>query len=105
MKYTMRCGKNTITLDTVTGNITGRTYDMKEIIKSELSGKWDVENKMWHVDNLEQIIAESFVRFERVYFLQEVKENTDTAQRTYNKARDWDNAYNEGGEGYNPYRR
>ena len=57
MKYTMSRYKNTITLDTETGCITGNTYQMKDVIKEEFPGAaWNKDAKAWVVSNMAERI-------------------------------------------------
>ncbi|OUP45778.1 hypothetical protein [Pseudoflavonifractor sp. An187] len=72
MKYTMTCKKNTITIDTKTGDIYGDTYAMKEIIKSDLYATWDNVRKVWHSDNLDETINEFRQYLTRCYKLEVV---------------------------------
>lgn len=69
MKYTMTCKKNTITIDTKTGDIYGDTYAMKEIIKSDLYATWDNVRKVWRSDNLGETINEFRQYLTRCYKL------------------------------------
>ena len=52
MKYTMIRGRDEIILDTETGKITGSTYGMKDIIKSDLYASWNAAEKCWESDKL-----------------------------------------------------
>ena len=49
MKYMMKRNKDTITLDTETGKITGNTYGMKDVIKSDLYATWNAAEKCWRI--------------------------------------------------------
>lgn len=81
MMYTMKRGRDIIKLDTVTGNITGGTYGMRDVIKSEFDGaRWDASIKAWHVDNLSEIIDEYKDRLHRLYWLETVEEPKQTTK-------------------------
>lgn len=79
MKYTMTNKKSTITLDTVTGDISGDTYSMREIIKSDLYATWDKVRKVWHSDNLDDTIEKYRSYLTRCYKLEAVEEPTTEA--------------------------
>lgn len=80
MKYTMSRRNDTITLDTVTGNITGNTYGMKDVIKEEFSGAtWNKDAKAWHVENMAARIDEIREYLTRCYRLAEVKAAAPTS--------------------------
>lgn len=76
MKYTMKRNRDTITLDTETGNITGGTYGMRDIIKSEFTATWNKDGKCWHIDNLADEINSQIDRLKRLYWLAAVEEVT-----------------------------
>lgn len=85
MKYTMKRNKNTITLDTETGYITGNTYQMKDVIKEEFPGAaWNKDVKAWSYSDLEGRIDEFRSYLTRVYQLAEVE--TDEAPATVRDA-------------------
>ena len=44
------CGRETFTVDTNTGKVTGKTYNSKEFLKDNFAAKWDSESKTWTVD-------------------------------------------------------
>ena len=74
MKYTMERRNSTITLDTATGNITGDTYQMQDVIKEEFPGAtWNKAAKAWTVNNLAERIEEIRSYLTRCYRLSEVK--------------------------------
>lgn len=74
MKYTMNRNKNTITLDTETGCITGDTYQMKDVIKEEFPGAaWNKDAKAWVVSKMAERIEEYRSYLTRCYRLAEVK--------------------------------
>ena len=56
MKYTMSRRNDTITLDTETGNITGGTYSMKDVIKNDLYATWNPDLRVWHNDDLQSVL-------------------------------------------------
>ena len=80
MKYTMRRGSDTITLDTESGNITGGTYGMKEIIKDDLYATWNPDMRLWHSDKLADTIEKYNAYLSRVYSLRQVE--TETASNS-----------------------
>ena len=82
MKYTMSYNKSTITLDTVTGKITGDTYQMRTTIKGDFPGaKWNKEEKCWEYADIEGRINEYHDYFTRCYNLTaEVPEPTETTE-------------------------
>lgn len=43
-------GKETFKIDTVTGIVTGKTYNAKEFLKDNFDGEWDKENRQWTVN-------------------------------------------------------
>lgn len=69
MKYTMRRRNDTITLDTETGNITGGTYGMKDVIKNDLYATWNPDLRVWHNDDLQSVIDEYSEYLHRCYGL------------------------------------
>lgn len=70
MKYTLSYNKSTITLDTVTGKITGDTYQMRTTIKEDFPGaKWNKEEKCWEYADIEGRINEYRDYFTRCYKL------------------------------------
>lgn len=44
------CGKETFTVNTITGEITGKTYHSKEWIKRNFGAKWNNDCKCWMAD-------------------------------------------------------
>ena len=58
MKYTMSRGRDEIILNTETGKITGSTYGMKDVIKSDLYATWNSAEKCWESDKLAETIEE-----------------------------------------------
>jgi len=69
MKYTMSRRNDTITLDTETGNITGGTYGMKDIIKNDLYATWNPDLRVWHNDDLQSVIGKYSEYLRRCYGL------------------------------------
>ena len=49
MKFNV-IGNETFTVNTVTGEITGKTYNAKEWIKRNFNAKWDRDGKKWVAD-------------------------------------------------------
>lgn len=43
-------GRETFTVNTVTGEITGKTYNSKDWIKRNFDAKWNPEKKSWFAD-------------------------------------------------------
>lgn len=81
MRYEMNRGRSTIILDTQTGYITGDTYNMRDVIKSEFPAKWEAAAKAWHVADLEGEINCQIDRLRRVYRLCEVESPAATTVR------------------------
>lgn len=54
--YSLSYGGNTILLNLKTGDITGDTYQMRTIIKTELSAKWVPDMRVWHSDDLANVV-------------------------------------------------
>ena len=79
MKYTMNRRNDTITLDTENGNITGGTYGMKDVIKSDLDATWNPEMKLWNSDKLAETVEKYHDYLSRCYNLKPVKVETMTA--------------------------
>lgn len=75
MIYTMSSKRDTITLNTETGDITGGTYGMKEIIKSDLYATWDAGRRVWHSDKLAETIESYKDYLTRLYKLSAVETN------------------------------
>ncbi len=87
MKYTMKRNKDTIILNTETGNITGSTYNMKEIIKADLFATWNPAAKCWHSDKLAETIEEYKNYLTRCFDLKVYEEAaTDTSKPSYRTA-------------------
>ena len=42
--------KETFSVDSITGKVTGQTYAAKEFLKKNFNAKWDSEEKQWTVD-------------------------------------------------------
>lgn len=84
MKYTLSYNKSTIILDTVTGKITGDTYQMRTTIKEDFPGaKWNKEEKCWEYADIEGRINEYRDYFTRCYHLtSESSEPTETTETT-----------------------
>lgn len=74
MKYTMKLNKNTITLNTETGDITGDTYGMRQVIKDDLYATWNPVAKCWHSDQLAATIERYKAYLTRCYFLKLAEE-------------------------------
>lgn len=84
--YQMSRNGKTIILNTETGDITGDTYAMRDIIKSDLYATWNAAAKCWHNDSLKEIVAEYKSYLTRLYNLT-VAETSAPAQKTsYRKA-------------------
>lgn len=83
MTYTMTYRHNEITLNTETGDITGNTYQMKQIIKDDLYATWDAARRVWHSDNLAETIEKYRDYLTRLYKLEaeivEVAVEADTS--------------------------
>lgn len=79
MKYMMKRNKDTITLDTETGKITGNTYGMKDVIKSDLYATWNAAEKCWESDKLAETVEEYKSYLTRCYSLKEVEESAEAA--------------------------
>lgn len=43
-------GKETFTVDTASGIVTGKTYHAKEFLKDNFNAKWNNDSKQWTVD-------------------------------------------------------
>lgn len=67
--YTITLGNNTILLNLKTGYITGDTYQMRSIIKSDLSAKWSPDTKAWYNGSLGEVVEQCKERLIRVYNL------------------------------------
>lgn len=74
MKYTMSRRNDTITLDTETGNITGGTYEMKDVIKNDLYATWNPDLRVWHNDDLQSVIDKYGEYLHRCYGLKAAEE-------------------------------
>jgi hypothetical protein len=83
MTYTMTYRHNEITLNTETGDITGNTYQIKQIIKDDLYATWDAARRVWHSDNLAETIEKYRDYLTRLYKLEaeivEVAVEADTS--------------------------
>lgn len=87
MKYTMNRNKDTIILNTETGDITGSTYGMKDVIKSDLYATWNPAAKCWHSDKLTETIEEYKSYLTRCYNLKACEETTaDETKPNYRAA-------------------
>lgn len=84
MKYTMKRNKSTITLNTETGDITGDTYGMRDVIKSDLYATWNAAAKCWHSDKLAETIEEYKAYLTRCYSLKLAEESA--AKPAYREA-------------------
>lgn len=70
MIYTMTSRKFTIILDTVSGKISGDTYQMRDMIKEDFPGaKWNKDEKCWEYSDIEGRINEYRDYFTRCYKL------------------------------------
>lgn len=70
MIYTMTSRKFTIILDTVSGKISGDTYQMRDMIKEDFPGaKWNKDEKCWEYSDIEGRINEYRDYFSRCYKL------------------------------------
>ena len=86
MTYTMTSGRNTIKIDTVSGNISGDTYGMRQMIKDNFTdATWNAEAKVWHSDAAAEEIEKHIEYYKRVYKLSEVK-SASTASEHHNHA-------------------
>ncbi len=83
-------GKATYTVK----NGTHTTYDFKAKIK-KAGGKWDATQKCFVG---EFYSSDSIFSYQGRLKIEEVKETAES------KEKDFDNLYNEGAEGFNPYR-
>lgn len=72
MLYTMSYNRNTITLNTETGDITGSTYQMRDAIKDDLYAKWNPVARVWHSDSLAETIERYRDYLTRCYSLKPV---------------------------------
>lgn len=70
-------GKETFTVNTKTGVISGKTYKSKEWIKRNFDAKWNKETKSWMADPAK--LKEEFAN-ERYYSLYIVAEKTSSNQ-------------------------
>lgn len=43
-------GKETFTVNSITGEVIGKTYNAKEFLKDNFNAKWDKEAKVWTID-------------------------------------------------------
>lgn len=72
------CRNEYFTVDTVTGKITGKTYNAKEWIKRNFDAKWNKEEKCWEADpaTIEEELKNE--RYYKIYIVEEkeVKEET-----------------------------
>jgi len=73
MKYEMSRGRSTIIIDTEAGTISGKTYEMRDVIKSDLYAKWDAANKVWRSDKLAETIEEYKEYLTRCYKLAKIE--------------------------------
>lgn len=83
MTYTMTRGRDTILINTETGSITGGTYAMKEIIKSDLYATWDPTLRVWHMDDAESIINKYRDYLTRCYKLEAIETPTSITVRAH----------------------
>ena len=82
MKYTMTYGRNEITLNTVTGDISGDTYGMRDVIKNDLYATWDRDRRVWHSDKLGETVKEFcayLTRCHKLTAVEETESETETA--------------------------
>lgn len=84
MKYTMSRGRDEIILNTETGKITGNTYGMKDVIKSDLYATWNAAEKCWESDKLAETVDEYKSYLTRCYKLSAV-EDPATSKPAYRK--------------------
>lgn len=87
MKYTMSRGRDEIILNTETGKITGNTYGMKDVIKSDLYASWNAAEKCWESDKLAETIEEYKAYLTRCYKLSAVEDTAAEENKpAYRKA-------------------
>ena len=82
MKYTMRYRNNEIKIDTDLGVITGNTYQMRDIIKSDLYATWDAKERVWVSDNLAETINNYKEYLTRCYNLSEYSNDPAATETT-----------------------
>lgn len=76
------CRKETFTINTKTGIISGNTYHAKEWIKKNFDAKWDAANKCW-IASPERIKKE--LKYENYYKLYIVEEAVKSDDEIVNK--------------------
>ena len=87
MKYTMSRGRDEIILNTETGKITGNTYGMKDVIKSDLYATWNAAEKCWESDKLAETIEEYKSYLTRCYKLAAIEDTAaEDNKPAYRKA-------------------
>lgn len=70
-------GKETFTVNSITGEVIGKTYNAKEFLKDNFNAKWDKEAKAWTID------AEKFnneLTQYAAYYEKYIVEVTETAE-------------------------
>lgn len=71
-------GRETFTVNTVTGEISGKTYSSKDWIKRNFDAKWNKEEKCWEADpaTIEEELKNE--RYYKTYIVEEeeIKEET-----------------------------
>lgn len=87
MKYMMSRGRDEIILNTETGKITGNTYGMKDVIKSDLYATWNAAEKCWESDKLAETVDEYKSYLTRCYKLKAIDETAaEESKPAYRKA-------------------
>ena len=87
MKYTMSRNRDEIILDTETGKITGSTYGMKDVIKSDLYASWNAAEKCWESEKLAETVEEYKSYLTRCYKLKAIEETAaEESKPSYRKA-------------------
>lgn len=96
MKKTIKLnviGRETFTVNTVTGEITGKTYNARKFIKDNFNAKWNPNEKKWVADP--ELIKEEFTKcakYYEKYIVEEIDESEDEIIRTELINR-WDGFY------------
>ena len=69
-------GRETFTVNTVTGDITGKTYNAKEWIKRNFDAKWNPSEKKWVADA--SALREELIKNAGYYKTYVVEESSST---------------------------
>lgn len=70
-------GKETFVIDSVTGIVTGKTYNAKEFLKDNFDAEWDGANKQWTVNT--DKLNDEFTKYADYYKKYIVSKTENTA--------------------------